>query len=114
MLRASCLTPEIKEFRCYEAKIEKNEKGQQLLGVEPRTVYIEDYEGWWLSGCHSSVEECWQLNPEISRVQLWAAAGLYFCLITSKFLYSGHVRNVRPEVTTIKNIIVYLVQIYKV
>ena len=29
MLRASCLTLEIKEFRCYEAKIEESKKGWQ-------------------------------------------------------------------------------------
>ena len=27
--------------------------------VPPR----EDCEGWWLSGCHSSVAEHWQLKP---------------------------------------------------
>ena len=27
----------INEFRCYEAQIEESEKGQQPLGVEPRT-----------------------------------------------------------------------------
>ena len=36
-LRASCLMLEINEFRCYEAKIEESEKGQQPPGVEPRT-----------------------------------------------------------------------------
>ena len=37
MLRVSCLKLEIKEVRCYEAKIEESEKGQQPPGVEPRT-----------------------------------------------------------------------------
>ena len=37
MLRASCLKLEINEFGCYEVKIEESEKGQQPLGVEPRT-----------------------------------------------------------------------------
>ena len=27
----------IKEFRCYEAKIEESEKGRQSPGVKPRT-----------------------------------------------------------------------------
>ena len=36
MLRASCLMLEINEFKCYEAKVEENEKGRQSLGVEPR------------------------------------------------------------------------------
>ena len=27
----------INEFRCYEAKIEESEKGQQPPGVKPRT-----------------------------------------------------------------------------
>ena len=30
MLRVSCLKLEIKEVRCYEAKIEESEKGRQL------------------------------------------------------------------------------------
>ena len=30
-------TSDIKEFRCYEAKIEESEKGRQPPGVEPRT-----------------------------------------------------------------------------
>lgn len=42
LLRASCRTLEIKEFRCYKAKIEESEK-----------VYIENCEGWWLSGYHA-------------------------------------------------------------
>ena len=37
MLRASCLTLEINEFRCYEAKIEESEKSRQSPGVEPKT-----------------------------------------------------------------------------
>ena len=37
VLRASCLKLEINEFGCYEAKIEESEKGQQPLGVQPRT-----------------------------------------------------------------------------
>ena len=28
-------------------------------------VYIEDCEGWWLSGCHSSVAEYWQHKPGV-------------------------------------------------
>ena len=31
-------------------------------------VHIEDCEGWWLSGCCSSVAEHWQLKPEVSWV----------------------------------------------
>ena len=27
------------------------------------TVHIEDCEGWWLSGCRSSVAEHWRLKP---------------------------------------------------
>ena len=37
ILRASHLTLEINEFRCYEAKIEDSEKGRQSPGVESRT-----------------------------------------------------------------------------
>ena len=51
-------------------------------------VHIEDCEGWWLSGCCSSVAEHWRLKPEVSWVRLLAAASLFtFRLITSKFLY---------------------------
>ena len=36
LLRASCLTLEIKEFKCYEAIMEESEKaGSHLHGVEP-------------------------------------------------------------------------------
>ena len=46
-------------------------------------VHIENCEGWWLSGRRSSVVEHWWLKPELSWVQLPAAAGLlYFCFIT--------------------------------
>ena len=50
------------EFRCYEAKI---------------AVHMEDCEGWWLSGCCSSVAEHWRLKPEVFWVRLLAAAGLF-------------------------------------
>ena len=50
------------------------------------TVHIEDCEGWWLSSCHSSVAEHWQLKPKVSWVWLLVAAGLciYVCLSTIK------------------------------
>ena len=51
-----------------------------LIGCQVCTtfaVHIEDCEGWWLSGCHGSVAEHWRLNPEVSWVQLLAAAGLF-------------------------------------
>ena len=64
VLKASCLMLEIKEFRCYEAKIEESEKTGSLQ----------------------------ESKPEVSWVRLPEAAGLftflYFCLITSKFLHS--------------------------
>ena len=95
MLRASCLKLEINELACYEAKKEESEKAgnhresnpghlwltpnrvltahtEWLSGVRLRhfsttcAVYIEDCEGWWLSGCRGSVEEHWWLNPEVS------------------------------------------------
>ena len=28
-------------------------------------VYIEDCEGWWFSGCHSSVAEHWLHKPGV-------------------------------------------------
>ena len=60
----------------YEAKIEESEKGWQsqsqwLPGVQLRhfsptcAVHIEDCEGWWLSGCRSSVAEHWLYKPGV-------------------------------------------------
>ena len=93
-LRASCLTLEINEFRCYEAKIEESEKGVRCATEAFSTtgaVHIEDCEGWWLSGCCGSVAEHWRLKPEVSWVRLPVTAGfftfLYLRLITSKFIY---------------------------
>ena len=40
-------------------------------------VYMEDCEGWWLSGGHGLVVEHWRLKPEVSWVRLLAAAGLF-------------------------------------
>ena len=107
MVRASCLTLEINEFRCYEAKflmerIFQSTPNGVLTAVAARcvteafsttcAVHIEDCEGWWLSGCHGSVAEQWQLKPEVSWVRLLVTAGfftlLYFRLITSKFIYT--------------------------
>ena len=52
---------------------------------------MEDFKGWWSSGCRGSVVEYWWLKPEVSWVQLLAAAGiftfLYFHFMTSKFIY---------------------------
>ena len=49
LLRASCLTLEIEEFRCYEVKIE-----EYMCATEAFST--EDGEGWWLSGCGSVAE----------------------------------------------------------
>ena len=54
-------------FRCYEAK----------KTGESEKIHIQDCEGWWLSGCRSSVAEHWWLKPEVSWVRLPAAAGLF-------------------------------------
>ena len=60
---------EINEFRCYEVKIEENEK----VAVAARCVteafsatcagHIEDCEGSWSFSCHGSVAEHWLLKP---------------------------------------------------
>ena len=39
--REFCLTLEIKEFRCYEVKIEESEKGRQRLGLNPGHLWLE-------------------------------------------------------------------------
>ena len=31
-------------------------------------AHIEDWESWWLSGCHGSMAEHWWLNPGVSCV----------------------------------------------
>ena len=38
LLRASCLKLEIKEFRCYEAKIEESEKRPAATGQSEKTT----------------------------------------------------------------------------
>ena len=38
MLKASCFTLEINEFRCYEAKIEESEKSGRALVAQARGV----------------------------------------------------------------------------
>ena len=53
MLRASCVKLEIKEFRCYEVKIEESEKVQQAPGVEPRTPGLTSLAG----GCPVAVAQ---------------------------------------------------------
>ena len=57
-------------------------------------------------GCLAVVAQCmaeqWRLKPEVSWVRLPATAGfftfLYFCLITSKFIYCLWVTKVSKEV----------------
>ena len=60
-------------------------------GSPPQCSTFSSNRCLWLSGCHGSVTEYWQLKPEVSWVQLPATAGLFtflcFHLITSKFLY---------------------------
>ena len=56
-------------------------------------VHIEYCEGCWSSSCRGSVAEHWQLKPEVSWVQLPAAAGLftflYFHLIASNLQHEA-------------------------
>ena len=74
--RASCLMLEIKELRYHRETT--------------CAVHIEDCEGWWLSGCHSSVADHWRLKPGVLGSTPEATGlftFLYFHLITSKFPY---------------------------
>ena len=51
MLRVYCLKLEIKEVRCYEAKIEESEKkagSRRESNPHNPLIAIEDCEGWWL------------------------------------------------------------------
>ena len=61
--------------------------GMRLKHSVPPVQYImiEDCEGWWLPGCHSSGAEHWWLKPEVivSWVQLPVAAGLFHCPLFS-------------------------------
>ena len=41
LLRASCLTLEINEFRCYEAKIEESEKAGSRRESNPGHLWLE-------------------------------------------------------------------------
>ena len=98
-LRASYLMLEIKEFRCYEAKIEESDKGSQLPGVEPSGVPLPWCLVAWCpvgvepSGCPVAVAQ-WQSTSGSSQRcpgfdSRWLPAFftfLYFCLITFKFL----------------------------
>ena len=100
MLRASCLTLEINEFRCYEAKIQENEKAGSHRESNPvcnwGTQYnlCSTYRGlwglvvvllFWLNGralvaqarC-PGFDSQWMLAFSLSSI---------FCLITSKFIY---------------------------
>ena len=61
------------EINDYEVKIEESEKA----GSTTCTVYIEDCEGLWMSGCRGSVAEHWRLKPEVSQVRLTAAAAFF-------------------------------------
>ena len=45
---------EIKEFRCYEVKIEEREKASGRRESNPGHLFCE---GWWLSGCRGSMAE---------------------------------------------------------
>ena len=66
--------------------------GVQLRHCNPTcAVHIEECEGWWLSGCCSSVAEHSGCTSQVSWVRFPVAAVLftflYFRLITSKFLF---------------------------
>ena len=52
LLRASCLTLEIKEFRCYEAKIEGSEKaGSSIMRVGGCPIAIAQWQSTGSSSC---------------------------------------------------------------
>ena len=83
MLRVSCLKLEIKEVRCYEAKIEESEKGQQYIQRIVRVGGCPAVVAQWQSTGGSS-----QRCPGFDSRRLPAFfTFLYFRLITSNFLY---------------------------
>ena len=60
LLRTSCLMLE------SEKMLAEWLPGVRLRHFSPTcAVHIEDCEGWWLSGCRSSVAEHWRLKPEV-------------------------------------------------
>ena len=89
MLTASCLTLKIKRFRyCRNFRVNPIADSDGTYWVAARcvteafsttcAVHIEDCECRLLSGCHGTVAENWQLNPEVvSWVGLLATAGLF-------------------------------------
>ena len=95
MLKASCLKLEIKEIKCYEAKIGESEKGRQPPGVEPRisggsSQVAASYPGFdsrWLPAFSPSYGNRTATSPHNPVYVLPAFfTFLYFRLITSKFL----------------------------
>ena len=73
-LAATC-----RESNQYTAQMVLNASVAHLAATcrESEPVYIEDCEGWWLSGCCSSVAEHWWLKPEVSWVRLPVTAGFF-------------------------------------
>ena len=101
LLRASCLTLAIKEFKfmshmlsgCWYILTAHTERlpGVQLRHSVPPVQYVQrDCEGWWLSGCRDSMAEHWRLNPEVSWIWLPAPFRrlLHFCIIQLWYRYS--------------------------
>ena len=71
----------------------KKSEENQKLGIEPKAPgCIEDCEGWWLSGCCSSVVEHWQFN---SGVLVWflLTAGFFPFLCFTSYIKNASISN---------------------
>ena len=64
-------------------------------------VHIEDCDGWWLSGCHGSVEALVAQARGVLTAIL-ATAGVFiflsFCLITPKLHYFETILNIASTI----------------
>ena len=78
MLKASCLTLEINEFRCYEAKIEECEKAGSHRESNPGHLWLEDTSGLscqYSGGCPAVVRQSW-LSGRVLAAQARGVLGL--------------------------------------
>ena len=74
-----------------------------MAARQPRTLCSIHIEGWWSSGCRSSVAEHWRLKPEVSLFWLPMSFGfftfLYFLLMTSHDFSSWHYMTATHDIT---------------
>ena len=67
MIGASCLTLEINELRCYEAKIEESEKASSRRELNPGHLWLEEKEHLMFTICACA------FISKISKLILWVS-----------------------------------------